>query len=70
MTYRPLTVESALEAEREAREQGFDELADHFKVIADTLARVNETHRVTVEEARQNMGEEAFWNEVRKHVDS
>jgi hypothetical protein len=61
MAYKPITVESAVQAAKEAREKGYGELADVFLSIANKVAWYNENHEETAEQLRQRVGDSEFF---------
>ena len=56
----PFTVEQCMADAAEARAKGYPELAETFEQLADKIAAHNERHAVTVQEARERMGEDEF----------
>lgn len=59
--YRRLTPQTALEFADKARNDGYPELAIIFESVATKIAKFNEHNSTTIEQVRQELGEEKFW---------
>jgi hypothetical protein len=56
-----LTVEDALAMARDAREQGYEELAQIFQNLATKFAAFNERSPLTLDEIYNRLGHDEFW---------
>lgn len=61
MTYMPMTVEECKSLADRSRDEGYEGLASIFDGIATKLARFNENSPFTVEELRQQVGDDKFF---------